>query len=252
MTFLVLLRKELSHYFKSPLIYVITGLFSLIIGWTFFNLLANYVESLQNVPENLGGQISIVQTVLFRYFGNMNFLFLFICPLISMRLIAEEKKNHSIEFLLTAPISNFQIVISKFISSVVIILFMLLPTFIFPIVLSTSGLKEYGYLFSGYLGVFLTASSFLSLGLLASSLTENQIIAALLTSIMILFGWMISWASQSTQNLILVEIYKYTGMVDHFDNLVRGMIQTSDLVYFLSLIGFPLFLTTKVLDSRNW
>ncbi|MFZ4714142.1 MAG: ABC transporter permease [Bacteriovoracaceae bacterium] len=249
---LVLIKKELKTTFNSPLIYILTGLFSLIIGWAFFNLLLTYVESLQNLPENLVGTMNFVQQVIFRLFGNINFMLIFLCPLITMRLISEEKKQHSLEFLLTAPITNTQIILAKYFSALLMVTFVLSSSFIFPIIINTTGIHAGAYLLSGFLGIFLTAASFTAIGLLASSVTENQIVAALLSIVMILFLWMISWASQSTSNFYLVDLYRYLGFIDHFESFVRGLLKTTDFLYFFTVIFLSLLTSIKVLASRNW
>jgi ABC-2 type transport system permease protein len=247
-----LIKKELRASLTSPMIYVLTGLFALIVGWTFFNLLITYVESLQNLPENLIGTTSFVQSVIFRLFGNINFMLIFICPLVTMRSISEEKKQHSLEFLLVSPVSNLQIILSKFLSSLLMICLILSSSFIFPIIIKMSGFDVSNYMLNGFAGIFFTAAMFVSIGILASSLTENQIVAALLSVVMILFLWMVAWASQSTSNYYLVDLYKYLGYIDHFESFVKGIINTSDIVYFLSIIYIGLHLSVKVLDSRNW
>lgn len=249
---LIIAAHDLKRYYKSSLFYIITALFSLIVGWGFFNLLVNYVEHTQNLPESVVGQVTFVQAVVFRLFGNINFVLLFLTPLISMRLIAEEKKQKSLEFLLTAPVTNTQIVLGKYLASLVIVLSILATTFIFPIILKLSGMNEVGNIVSGYLGVTFNSALYLALGILASSLTENQIVAAIMAVISVLFLWMISMASMSTSNFYLAELYRYLGLVDHFDALVRGLFRLSDVMYFVSFIFFSLFATVKVMDARNW
>lgn len=249
---LSIMKKELKIYFSSPLIYIISALFSAIIGWAFFNLLINFVDSTQNLPENVVGQVSFIQAVVYRLFGNINFVMLFICPLITMKLISEEKKNSTLEFLLTAPITSFQIILGKYLSSLVVVFFIISTTFIFPIILSSSGMNAFNNIAMGYLGLIFNIMFFHAVGIFASSLTENQIISALITVICILFVWMVSWASQSTSNYLMAEVFKYAGMIDHFDNFVRGLFKTSDIVYYLTWTGFFLGLSVKTIDSRNW
>lgn len=249
---LIIATHDIKRYFKSSLFYIIMALFSLIVGWGFFNLLVNYVEHTQNLPESVVGQVTFVQAVVFRLFGNINFVLLFLTPLISMRLLAEEKKQKSIEFLLTAPVTNTQIVLGKYLASLFIVFTIIATTFIFPIILKLSGLNETGNIISGYLGVFSNSALFLAFGLFASSVTENQIVAAIIAVITILMLWMISWASMSTSNYYLAELYRYLGMVDHFDAMVRGLFRLSDVMYFTGFIFFSLFATVKVMDSRNW
>ncbi len=248
----LLWKKEMKSYFASPLAYVLTALFLFVIGLIFFNLVVDFVNNTQKIALQLGRDISFTDSVLKRLFGNMNFLFIFIAPLLSMRLFAEEKKQQTIELLYTAPISSLQMVLGKYFAVLSIVLFMLLLTMIFPITLIPSGFDDFAVMGTSYFGVVLSVASFLAIGIFASSITENQIIAAVITIVVIVCFWLVAWFSHHTNNYLLAQLLRYASMIDHFDNFTRGIITLSDIVYHISFTGFTLYLTKLSLDSRNW
>jgi len=248
---LLIFKKEFKTFFSSPLAYVLSALFILVTGYIFFNLLVNYVETIQNLPAQ-NGKPSFNEAVTIKLFANMNFILLFITPLITMRLVAEEKKQRSIQLLFSAPLKESEIILGKFISSFSVVLFMMALTLIFPIILYSTGMFDGGYILSGYIGVLLNVLCYLSIGIFASTLTENQIIAALLTFVFIMFSWIIAWLSQNTSQFILVEIFNYLSIVYHFENMLKGLIETKDLVYYFSFVFLFLFMSQKSLEQRNW
>lgn len=245
-------RRELKSYFSSPLAYVIAAVFSALAGWIFFNLLATYVNNVQNLPAAVSGQIRFIDAVVIKFFGNLNFMLLLVCPLISMRLFAEEKRQHSIELLYSAPISDWAILLGKYLSSLIVVMFILSMTFIFPIILQFAGLYENHIFISGYLAIFLNVACYLAIGVFASSLTENQIVSAILTIVFIMFLWLTAWAGTVSSNYMVGFFLKYIGLVTHFQNIVRGLFNTIDFCYYFSFIFFSLLGTKKVLESRNW
>lgn len=248
----ILWKRELKSYFSSPMAYIISGLFIFLIGVIFFNLLVGFIDNTQRLALQLGREASFLDHVIRKLFGNMNFIFVLLTPLLTMRLFAEEKRQHSIELLYTAPLSSWQIVIGKYLAVFTVVLFMISLTLIYPVMLIPSGFEDFTVLFSGYLGVIFNVLCFLAIGILASSLTENQIVAAILTVVTVMLFWLVAWFSQITDNFMLAQIYKYLSMIDHFDNFTRGTITTSDLIYHFSFIGIGLYLTKLSLDSRNW
>lgn len=244
--------KEIKSYFKSPLPYILAGLYSLISGWIFFNLLVNFVDNIQNFPGAMNGQISFVDAVVFKLFGNLNFLLLFMSPLLTMRLFAEEKKNRTLDLYYSTPVKEIQIVMGKYLASLCVMFFMIGLTMIFPIIMNLANLQNFNVVVSGYIGLMLNSLCYLSLGIFASSLTENQIIAALISAVGVLGLWMISWGSQITNNFIVAKILKYISIVSHFEFFVKGIINSADVIYYATFIIFFLFLTKKVLESRDW
>src|SRR5665647_1117685 len=155
-----ILKKEIDSYFSSPLAYVLIGLFSLISGIIFFNLLVTYTDGIQAIPQNYAAQISFVEEVVLRLFANVNFLFLVFVPLITMRLFSEERRLDTLDIYWMSPIHDWQLVVAKGLAALVLILAMLLMTGIFPLIIWGAGIKDFSLLGSAYLAVFLNATSY--------------------------------------------------------------------------------------------
>lgn len=245
-------KKELESYFASPLAYVLIGLFSLISGIIFFNLLATYTDGIQAIPQQMAQEISFVEEVVLRLFANINFLFLVFIPLITMRLFSEEKRLETMDLYWMAPVREWQVVLSKGLAALTLILAMLLMTIIFPLIIWGVGIRDFSLLGTSYLGVFLNALCYISLGLFCSSLSGNQIIAALLSVLGIMFLWMITWGGHLNSNYLIAEIFTYIGITSHFERILRGLVGTQDIIYYVTFIFFFGFLTVKSLGRRNW
>ena len=191
-------RRDFRAYFTSPIAYIIIAGFMVIMGWMFFFNLSHFnLQNMQYQQFNMGKGVSITEGIVRPLYGNMNVIFLFFVPFITMRLFAEEKKLHTIELLMTAPITLSEIIFGKFLSSFMLVSIMLSLTIFYPIVLFMTGNPEPGPIITSYIGTLLLASCYLSIGVLFSSLTENQIVAGALTFAAGLFFWLISWATQS-------------------------------------------------------
>ena len=175
-----LFKKELKSYFVSPIAWVVMSVFLLISGYFFTVILLS-----TNLPE-----LKIT-------FHNMGITFLFLSPLFTMRLLAEEKKLGTEELLFTLPLTDAQIVLSKYLASLTVFLILLGITWVYPLFLLSWGKPDMGPIFTGYLGLFLMGASFLAVGLFSSSLTENQIIAAVVGFGTLLLFWIIGWAGYS-------------------------------------------------------
>lgn len=251
MTWLIAM-KELKSFFKSPLGYVLAGLFSLITGWIFFNLLVTFVENTQNLPGQYRGQLDFVNNVVVKLFGNINFLLLFICPIISMGAFAEEKKESTIDLYFTAPVTDYQLVLGKYLGHVFKVVFLLATTFIFPVILWTIKVSDFSFVYSGYLGLLLNSMCYLAIGMAASSVTRNQIIAAIISFVFIMGLWMISWGIQISTNYFYVQFFKFITVVNHFEMFVKGVVSLSDFCYYFSFIFLGIFITKKVIEARNW
>jgi ABC-2 type transport system permease protein len=245
-------KKELDSYFSSPLAYVLIGLFSLITGIMFFNLLVSYTDGIQSLPPNFTGQISFVDEVVLRLFANINFLFLIFVPLITMRLFSEEKRLETIDLYWLAPVRDWQVVLAKGLAALTLIIAMLLMTGLYPLVIWGVGIRDISVLGPAYLSVLFNAAAYISLGLFCSSISGNQIIAGLLSILGIMFLWMLTWGGHLHSNFLMAEIFAYLGISSHFERLLRGQLGTQDLVYYASFIFIFLFLTVKSLGRRFW
>ncbi len=248
----LLWKKEVRSYFSSPLAYVLIGLFSLISGIMFFNLLVTYTDGIQAIPQNYAAEISFVEEVLLRLFANINFLFLFFIPLITMKLFSEEKKQETLDLYWLAPVKEWQVVVAKGGAAFTLVLAMLFMTGIFPLIIWGIGIREFSILGSAYLSIILNASAYIILGLFCSSLSNNQLIGGLLSILSIMFLWMITWGGQLNSNYMVAEIFTYIGITSHFERVLRGLIGTQDIIYYGSFMMVFGLLTVKSLNRRNW
>lgn len=245
-------KKEVESYFSSPLAYVLIGLFSLITGVMFFNYLVTYSEGIQAIPPDMAQNISFVEEVVLKLFLNINFLFLFFIPLITMRLFSEERKAETLELYWLAPVPDWKLVVAKGLAAYTLVIAMLLMTMSYPLIIWGVGVRDFTILGSAYLSIILNAGAYISLGLFCSTLSNNQIIASLLSILGVMFLWMITWGGHLNSNYVIAEIFNYIGITSHFEKVLRGLIGTQDIVYYVSFILLFGFLTLKSLDRRNW
>jgi ABC-2 type transport system permease protein len=168
-----------------------------------------------------------------------------------MRLFSEEKKIGTEELLYTSPLSVIQIILGKYLASLVVLLAMLALTGFLSIFAFAHGNPELVPILCGYLGLFLMGAAFIAVGIFFSSLTENQIVSAILTFGALLLFWVLNWAAYSAAG-IWKDALNYISFFQHFDDITRGIIDTTDIVYYLSFAFFGLFLTHSVIQSRRW
>jgi ABC-2 type transport system permease protein len=226
--------RELRSYFLSPLAYVVIALFLALSGYLFALILSSGREA------SLRGLIQ-----------NVSVLYLFIVPAISMRLLAEEQRTGTVELLLTNPVQEWEIVTGKFLASIMLVLVMLALTLVFPLFLFIFGNPDRGPMITGYLGIFLQAAAFLSIGLWASSLTQNQIVAAIVAFALLLVLWLSDNLGQFLGGTI-GSIVSYTSVINRFQSFPQGVIQSNDVVYYLTLIVAGIVLSTLSLQSRRY
>jgi ABC-2 type transport system permease protein len=248
----IIWKKEVDSYFSSPLAYVLIGLFSLISGVIFYNLLATYADGIQAIPQNYTAHVSFVDEVVLRLFANLNFLMLFFIPLITMRLFSEERRLETLDLYWLSPVREWQLVLAKALAALVLILAMLLMTLIYPLIIWGVGVEDFSVLWPAYLALVLNSACYIMLGLFFSSLTNNQIIAALCSILGIMFMWMITWGGHLNSNYLVSQMLIYLGITSHFERLLRGLIGTQDIIYYSSFILFFGFLSVKSLGRRNW
>lgn len=254
-----IVEKELKHYFYSPIAYVVMMIFLTLSGYFFYAGLVRFTEQYkyaQNMirfyqnPEILA-RFNLNEMVIAPALFNMIFVFLFILPLIMMRTFAEEKRQRTDELLMTSPITVDQLIFGKFIGSMMFVLILLLPTVLYQVMLFIFSKPEWGPMATGYLGVLLFAGVGVSIGLFTSSLTENQIIAAILSFVLLLFLFIISFLGQA-EGTVLGEFVKYISVSEHVKNMLRGLLDSRDFVYFGSFIVLFIFLTKRSLESVKW
>ncbi len=253
---LTIIGKELYSYFVSPIAYVVLTGFLVLGGWFFFNLLSRFnflltlYSSFQGNPQMLS-RLNLNEFVIAPLMHNLSIVLVILVPMITMRSFAEEKKTGTYELLLTSPLRTGEIVLGKFLAAFLLTLLMITLTGIYPAILLVYGNPEVGVLLSGYLGLVLLATAFVSVGLLASSFTENQIIAAVSGLVALLLLYVIGWPADTAGD-ILGPLLRYLSVTEHFAEMIKGVIDTRDVVYFLSVIGLSLFLTQRSVESIRW
>jgi ABC-2 type transport system permease protein len=233
---IAIFKKAFRAYFDSPIAYIFITAFLISSMWIFFK-----------------GFFLIGQVVMRGYFSLMPWLFLFFVPAVTMRLWAEERKLGTIEVLMTLPVNDHEVIFGKFLAAYLFLAITVLLSISLPITLAILGSPDFGPIIGGYLGALLMGGAYLAIGLFASNLSENQIVAFIL-GIVFCFALFIVG-----ENFVLMAIpprfaalFSYLGLGNHFESIGRGIIDTRDIIYYVSVIGFFLFLNIRSLESRKW
>ena len=227
--------RELKSFFNSPVAYVILTLFLLISGWFFSSGLFLLGQA------DMRDLFSIIVPI----------MYLFFIPAISMRLISEEKRSGTMELLVTLPVRDVEIVLGKYLATLGLLAAALVLTFAYPLTLALLGDPDGGALIGEYLGLFLMGGSYLAIGLFTSGLTQNQIVAFITGFMLILGLFMLDKVLMFVPGPA-ASILEYLSVTYHFDNIARGVLDSRDLIYYLSLIVVFLFLAVRTLESRQW
>ncbi len=255
--FAALLKKELIIYFAGPIFYITGFCFLLLTGYFFYaNAIYYGIISLaaaaQATNPEVAAQLNPQNMVYQPLFTVLAIILMFLVPLLTMRLLAEEKRSGTAELLFTYPLADWSIILGKFGAAFLIYLIFLAFTASYSLALCFMTRVDLGALAAGYLGVVLLGASFLSLGLFASSLTENQIVAGVVGFALLLLFWVIGWTQELGAGGALGRVMQFLSLSEHYDNFSKGVINTRDLVYCASFIFFFLFLTKRQLESRSW
>jgi ABC-2 type transport system permease protein len=249
---LAIARKELRAYFASPIAYVVIGMFALAFGWFYVSMLSWFLmQSMQGQMMGGGGPMYVNQQLIRIVLQNAAVVILFLLPMITMRTYSEEKRTGTIELLLTSPVSDWQIIVGKFLGAMTLYALMLAVTLIHIALLFAFGTPDWKPIASAYLGLLLLGGCFVSLGLLFSSLTRNQIVAGVITLVVFLMLWVVDWMT-SFSSPGVGAVLNYLSITSHLDDFTKGVIDTKHIIYYLSFITFGLFLTAKAVDSERW
>jgi len=251
-------RKEMGHYFVSPVAYIIVAVFLILTAYFFNRLMVLIIqESFQASIEEAqfgGGQAFDVPSLVMRnFFGVLSTLLLFLTPMLTMSVYAEERRRGTMELLMTSPVTDLEIVLGKFFASLTLLVIMLLPTAIgFAYMLRhAEPTAPWRVLGSEYLGVLLLGAALLALGSFFSSVTESQLIAAMLSFGAILLLWVLDFGSQAGSSAWASSL-EYLSVFRHYDDFTRGVIDTSNVIFYLSFIFLGVFLTIRSVDSMRW
>ncbi len=244
--------KEIRSYLVSPMAWVVATVFLGVSGLLFYNAITWFsMQSFQLMQyQGAINQMNVNRMVFGPTFQNMVVTLLLLVPMVTMRLLAEEKKNRTAQLLFTSPVRLGEIVLGKFVAAVVLLSTVLLMSLYMPLLAWTYGSLDWGPILSGYLGMVLLIGAFVAFGLFASSLTENQIVAAVLTFGTLLVFWLLGWAAQLGG--AFAPVLEHLSIITHLDSFIRGVVELKDVVYYLSATAFGLFLTHRVLESNRW
>ena len=226
--------RELKSYFVSPVAYAVGFFFLLILGaWFYF-----ITVSSQHVADLTGT------------FNVLGYLCIPVAAVITMHLFSEERRSGTIELLMTYPLSDWEVVLGKYLASLVLYLFVLVLTLQFPIFLGIFGLPDWGSILAGYIGCFLLGAAFLAMGVLASALTRSAVVAAIIC-LLVLFGFRFMEAGRMMVGS-LGRIFYYLSFAEQFRNFTSGLIDTRDMVYLGSFVLFTLFTAVRVVEINRW
>jgi ABC-2 type transport system permease protein len=249
---LAIAHREIKAYFGSPIAYIVMGVFALLFGYFYYILLVFFDRNSMQMAGMGGPQtVNINEQMIRPVFLNSSVILLFVLPLITMRTYAEEKRSGTIELLLTAPLTDFQIIMGKFLGAMTLYAAMLALTLVHIGALFIFGEPEWKPIATGYLGMLLMGGCFVAVGLLISSLTKNQIVAGMMTFAVFLLLWVINWGS-SFAGPTTGAVLNYLSITGHLDDFTNGVLDTRHLVYYVSFIAFGLFLTARSVDTERW
>ena len=226
-------KKEISTYFKSPIAYVLIGLFMLMISIMFYTPFSKGSGSFMAVMENMG------------------FFLVFLVPIMTMRILAEDRKNGTEVLLLTSPTSLTNIVLGKFLAMYFVFFVITVLSFIYPIIQIAFGGALTVQLVGGYIGFLLLGASFVAIGVFTSALTENQIVAAIISFVALLIMWMADAFSTEVGGLI-GSVMGWLSLLSRYDVFTKGILGLPEIAYFLLFTGLFIFLTIRVIERRRW
>jgi ABC-2 type transport system permease protein len=246
-------KKELGSYFTSPIAYVVIFGFQLLFGFFFYNLVWWFNAQAMQMAQNpyYYQQANINEMVYSPLFHNMSIILILVVPLLTMRILAEEKKVGTDELLFTSPVSVGEIILGKYLASLIVLAAMLGLTALLSLFVFAYGNPEFAPWLIGYVGLFLMGATFIAIGLFFSSMTDNQIVAGFLTFSVLLLLLVLNWVTASGSGT-WQSVLGYLSFSQHFEDMTRGILDTKDLVYYVSLSFYGLFLTHSVIQSRRW
>ena len=228
-------KREVQSYFLSPLAYIFIGAFMVVAGIMFT---ANNVMAMS---------VSFSNTL-----SSMTFVFMLLVPLLTMKLLSEDRKSKTDQLLLTSPVSVFSIVLGKYLAAITVFVATLILSLVFPIILSIFGMPALGEIIAGYLGFFLMGCALIAVGVFISSITESQVIAALVTFFVLLLMWIGNVALSLISNRILVSVLEWFLVYSRINSFVLGLLSIPHIVYFISFSFVFLFLAVRSTERRRW
>jgi ABC-2 type transport system permease protein len=254
-------KKELNVYFTTPLAYVLFAIFLVILSVFFKIYLGAYIQAFQRqmmmmqFGQGQDFSLNFTDHIFNPVIGTAGVVMLFIVPFLTMRLIAEEKRQQTFQLLMTTPVRSWEIVLGKFFASQILVLFAILLTVVYPLMLNSyaaDGKVEMQTAFVAYVGVFLFASTLMAIGLFISSLTDSQVVAAAVTFGVSLVMWVLSGAGQIVSDAKVKALLEYASVLTHLQKFLQGKVAVADACYFLTIILLGLFLTRTSIERSRW
>jgi len=247
----IICRKELGSYFASPIAYILLVMFGVIFGFFFWNELGYFVmASMEMQMRGEGMPMNLNEQIIRPLLSNVAVIGLFFIPMITMRLFAEEKRTGTIEMLVTSPVRDVEIVLGKWLASLILYGCLLLFTAVNFAFLFKYGNPDWKPLLIGYLGLLLQAGALLAIGTFISTLTKNQIIAGAMTFGVCILLWVVGWVDYETGTW--ARVLSYLSVVTHFEPFGRGLLQSKDAVFYVAAIFLGLFFTARSMESLRW
>ncbi|HXM39918.1 MAG TPA: ABC transporter permease [Bryobacteraceae bacterium] len=247
----IICRRELKSYFASPIAYLVITCFTLIWGYAFNMIMRDFVRSGfmaemqgRNMPMNVN------EYVIRPLLGFAATVALFLVPLITMRLFAEEKKTGTIELLMTSPVRDLEIILGKWLGALLLYLCVLGMSAINVALLFAFGKPDWKPILIGYLGLILQGGTLLAIGTFISTTTKNQIVAGGATFFVCLLLWLLSWTTYDPA--WYWQALSYLSIVTHFEGFAKGVLDSKDVIFYLSMIFFSLFITSRSMESLRW
>ncbi|HNC96532.1 MAG TPA: ABC transporter permease subunit [Myxococcota bacterium] len=251
---IAILKRETSAYFTTAIGWMLLLMFIFIFGFFFALSVTAFMDYSQQAAfnpmaaEGLNVNAFVVQGV----FGNMAVVMLLVSPGMVMRLLAEDRKQKSMELLLTSPISSWEIVLGKFLGSMAFVVAMLLATLPYVAMLYTWGEPDSGVLMANYIALLCLSALLISVNLFLSSFTENQVVAFVIGFGFNLIFWVVGWAGDMAPAGVIQSVLQTAAFGSHYTEMIKGLIRIQDIVYFLTFIGFSLLATTQRVEALRW
>ena len=241
---LAIMDREIRAYFFSPLAYIVAAFLLLVNGMVFWLI----VSFLNNPQAGFGAPLEL-------FFGQTIYFWLvllFVAPVLTMRLLSEERRSGTIEVLMTAPITEAQVVVGKYLAALIFYCFLWLPTLTYAGIVAYYSEVDWGPVAAGYLGVFGVGAFFLSVGLFASALTRSQLVAAILTFALLIPLFTFGLLENLFNDPTLKQAFSYLNLWQHMEEFSKGIVDTRHLVYYLSATVLFIFLSAKALEAKKW
>ena len=248
----IICRKELNSYFASPVAYVVMALFAFLFGYFFYEATAYFVQmSMESQMQGRSFPMNVNDMIVRPVLGNMSVITLFLLPMLGMRIFAEEKRSGTMELLVTSPVSDMAIVIGKWLAALILYTSVVLVGALSILFLFVYGKPDWKPIAIGLLGLILQGSALLAIASFLSSMTKNQIVAGVAGFVVFLTLWVIGWGSEFDTSW-WGSFRGYLSATTHVDAFTKGVLDTKDVVYYLSLTALGLFLTSRSLESLRW